>query len=173
MSKILFINEGSASPFNPNNKSVSHYVNPIIFNKYKIKDWIEVQSSRFRSKKRMKEFLLEHNKSNNQLIMVTKSYGCVETYRLMLNDFNLYFGLYNQIKWFNIDAFSVLGYNLKRDHFQWQPNWASIVNAYNFRQSNDRIKGAMFMGATDYHLSSTHMDIINHPTVLRTIKDMC
>lgn len=181
MSIVFLTNQGSLSPFIPPEKRVSHFVNPIIFHKYEMNpdDVLRVQSSRFQSNSRMREFLLKKNSPYNDLKVVAKSYGVEEVYNLMMKDFNKYFGKFDSITFFSVDGWSLFGPKFGGKSYK---NWWPNMSVYNFYQTNGSsrkkngkyrgfIKGASFQTAMDYRVESTHMDIIKDKFLLQTLKE--
>ena len=90
--KILALNEGFASGFwddirGKNEKTISQFVLPIVFNKYKIlpQSWTEIHSTRLKSKRLLELFIVANADGENDLTIICKSKGCYELFKLLKN----------------------------------------------------------------------------------------
>ena len=162
---ILVFNEGSASPFKREKFSISSVFKNALLknpNHVPIDSTEEFQAIRIGSNRKLKSYLSAFNSNDYNLILVLKSYGCVETFRDMEKSYNKYFSKYNSIKAFFIDGYSLVEYGLDKKSFTKSHFWQNI-SIYNYRQDTDRkIKGAKFKGADEETVIPYH----NHSNII-------
>lgn len=184
MSKILCINEGFASGITDgmrgrDEKTISHYVLPIIFNKYKINPlgWKEIHSTRISSRRRMRTFIKDKANGVNDLILVTKSFGCKEAIDFALSGSGkAILKRYGSVKWFIVDA--------NRGRLSRKPRRFDLiglppnVEVFPFYQRRKTPWGAEIVcGKPNVDLTAVegmdHFKIVYDPRVLDAIERFC
>jgi len=198
MKTDIIINEGFASAINDgirglDDKTISYHVLPIVFRNLDADKWIEIWSTRVRSRKIMRGFIYDNHPTDyndrKNLLIICKSMGVVETYDV-LDEMWEAIRHYNHIGLVCIDGHSKLlkelfkrRYGEKRDFYR-RDDWGDKVTVYNFFQHNKYPKGAQFVGA-DYEYSFTnkqnegdpglvdHFSIIYQTPVLDAVESMC
>ena len=182
--KIAIIDKGTMASVN--DIDIETYARPILEKKYSDIKILAVNSSNFKSKREIKDFLLTHNNYDNELVIIRKSKGVKEIHDIM-KDYNKYFGKFKNIKDFVVDGYSLfgrigIGYGLQGRTFKKKEHWIRH-DIYNFRQENGTkkengkykgwLKGARFTGSKEYVLDSTHMDIISDSKFLNVLRNKC
>jgi len=189
MKNILLINEGYASSpkhlADKDHETVSHDALPIIFDQLnfdptKGDEWREIHSTRWTSYRRMIKWLQKRESQGSNLMLVGKSMGGYEIYK-MLTKIKLHF---SKIVVVIIDGHSTIGkgmYGEKRAF-----NKRALLNSgdpmfrvINFYQKRKYPRGAKFIGADNeyyfdhktLHEDIDHFNIVRNPIVLQGIKD--
>jgi len=180
MKRILVINEGFLSGWfddvrGKNERTISQLALPAYFNKYQVdaKNWLELHSTRFSSKKKMVKFIKSKSAISNHLCIIAKSKGCFELLK-SLDSLENTFRNYFSVKIFLIDANKgtfkkkVMSYNL----VPFLRNCPNVI-VHNFYQRNKRVLnpwGAHINGALNTEIHGVnHATIINSQIILDSI----